>query len=168
MVANLTFDKKGYEVHWEAVKPIAERGQKIKAKAMAAIDEDTEAFNEMMAAMKLPKKTDEEKALREDAMQEATKKAIMVPFQTLELAVKAVELAAEIAAIGNSNALSDAGVAAITATAAAQSAFLNVKINMAGITDDNFKQEIMSKSEIILAKIKKKANIIFEDIKSRL
>ena len=168
MVANLTFDKKGYEAHWEAVKPIAERGQKIKAKAMAAIDEDTEAFNEMMAAMKLPKKTDEESAFREDAMQEATKKAIMVPFQTLELAVKAVELAAEIAVIGNSNALSDAGVAAITANAAAQSAFLNVKINMAGITYDNFKQEIMSKSEIILAKIDKKANIIVEDIKSRI
>ena len=168
MVANLTFDKKGYESHWEAVKPIAERGQSIKAKAMAAIDEDTEAFNEMMAAMKLPKKTDEDKALREDAMQEATKKAIMVPFQILELSVKAVELAAEIVVIGNSNALSDAGVAAITANAAAQSAYLNVKINMAGITDDKFKQEIMSKSEIILAKIEKKTNIIVEDIKSRI
>jgi glutamate formiminotransferase len=168
MVSNLTFGKKGYEAHWETVKPIAERGQVIKAKAMAAIDEDTEAFNDMMAAMKLPKKTDTEKAVRETAMQTATKGAIMVPFSTLELAEDAVQLASEIATIGNSNALSDAGVAAITAAAAAKSAFLNVKINMAGITDEAFIQDIMSKSEKLLAEVEKKANEVENNIISRI
>ena len=168
MVSNLTFGKKGYEAHWETVKPIAERGQLIKAKAMAAIDEDTEAFNDMMAAMKLPKKTDAEKAVRNAAIQEATKVAIMVPFSTLELAEDAVQLASEIAAIGNSNALSDAGVAAITAAAAAKSAFLNVKINMAGITDAAFSQDIMNKSQKLLVEIEKQAIDIEQDIINRI
>ncbi|MCF7911126.1 MAG: glutamate formimidoyltransferase [Candidatus Cloacimonetes bacterium] len=168
MVANLTFGKKGYEAHWEAVKPIAEKGQSIKAKAMSAIDEDTEAFNEMMAAIKLSRKTDAEILVRNQAIQEATKGAIMVPLATLELAFQAVELAAEIAAIGNSNALSDAGVAAITAAAAAKSAFLNVKINMAGITDEAFKQNVMDNSEKLLSSIEKKASAIEQDIINRI
>lgn len=168
MVANLTFGKKGYQPHWEAVKPIAERGQYIKQKAMNAIDEDTEAFNQMMAAIKLPKKTEQEIEERDIAMQEATKAAIMVPLHTLELSEAAVDLAAEIAAIGNSNALSDAGVAAITANAAAKSAFLNVKINMADITDEEFRQSVMNKAQKLLEDINLKAINIESDIADRI
>ncbi len=168
MVANLTFNKKGYENSWEAVKPIAEKGQIIKAKAISAIDEDTEAFNQMMSAIKLPKKSAEEKEFRETAIQQATQKAIIVPLKTLELAEEAVNLAFEIAETGNRNALSDAGVAAITAVAAAKAAFLNIKINMSAITDVDFIQKIMEKSEHLLAKISNKAASLEEDIKNRL
>jgi glutamate formiminotransferase / formiminotetrahydrofolate cyclodeaminase len=168
MVANLTFGKKGYEDNWELVKPIAEKGQFIKEKAIAAIDEDTEAFNEMMSAIKLPKKSPEEISIREDALQKATKEAIMVPYRILELAEGAVQLAEEIAKIGNSNALSDAGVAAITAAAAAKAAFLNIKINMAGITDQEFEQSINQKSAILLDKIIVEATLVEDQIKLKL
>lgn len=168
MVANLTFDKKGYEKVRETVKPIAEKGQEIKEKAMQAIDDDTQAFYEMMAAMKMPKKTDEEKATRNEAMQEATKQAIMVPLHTLEIAMDAVKLAKEIAAVGNENALSDAGVAAITANAAAKSAFLNVKINMASIQDENFCKTIMDKSDALKNEIHELAENIEKDIINRI
>ncbi|MCF7920725.1 MAG: glutamate formimidoyltransferase [Candidatus Cloacimonetes bacterium] len=146
MVANLTFGKKGYENVREEIKPLAEIGQQLKYKALQAIDEDTEAFNEMMAALKLPKKSEDEISFRDIAVLETTKKAIIVPFKTLELSLEAVQLAGKIARIGNSNALSDAGVAAITANAAAKAAFLNVKINMGGITDQEFVDTMMQKS----------------------
>ena len=168
MVANLTFDKKGYEKVRELVKPLAEKGQIIKQKALHAIDEDTDAFNEMMAAMKLPKKSDEEKIVRDQALQQATKKAIMVPYHTLELSLEAVKLAGEIAAIGNSNALSDAGVAAITANAAAKSAFLNVKINMASIEDEDFSSSIMDKANALKIEIHDLAEKIEADIIERI
>jgi glutamate formiminotransferase/formiminotetrahydrofolate cyclodeaminase len=168
MVANLTFGKKGYEENWETVKPIAEKGQYIKAKAMAAIDEDTQAFNQMMDAMKMPKKSEQEKQTRDSAIQEATKLAIMVPFNTLELAEEAVNLAEDISRIGNTNALSDAGVAAISANAAAKAAFLNIKINMAGITDEHFKMDIMEKAQKTLQKINDHAINIEEEIINRI
>ena len=146
MVANLTFGKKGYENAWQQAKDIAEKGQKIKDDALSSIDKDTNVFYAMMDAIRLPKKTDEEKKMREDAIQEATKKAILVPLESLEIAYDAVKLADEVGKIGNKSALSDAGVAAIEANAAAKSAFLNVKINMATITDENFKKNVMDKA----------------------
>ncbi len=168
MVANLTFNKKGYENSWEAVKPITEKGQIIKAQAISAIDEDTEAFNLMMSALKLPKKSAEGKEFRETAIQQATQGAIIVPLKTLELAEEAVNLAYEIAEIGNRNALSDVGVAAITAVAAAKAAFLNIKINMGAITDIDFVKKIMEKSEHLLAEISDKATSLEKNIKNRL
>ena len=115
MVANLTANKKGYEENWDKAMVIAEEGQDIKLRALQVIDKDTDAFNKMMAAAKLPKKTDADKAAREAAMEEATKNAILIPLETMELSLEAVELSERIAKIGNKNALSDAGVAAITA-----------------------------------------------------
>ncbi len=168
MVANLTFGKKGYEKYYEKSVEIAERGQAIKDEALASIDKDTQVFYEMMDAMRLPKKTDEEKKIREKTIQEATKKAIMVPFETLELAKKAVELSAEIAKFGNKNALSDAGVGAIEANAAAKSAFLNVKINMAAITDEKFKEEIMTKAQHLAIEIDQLALKVEKEVSDKL
>jgi len=153
MVANLTFGKKGYEKHWPEVKELAVKGQEIKNRALAAIDKDTDSFNMLMDAMRLPKKSDEEKAHREKAIQDATKQAIYVPLETLELSLQAVELSARIAKIGNENALSDAGVAAIIAHAAAKGAFYNIKINMPGITDETFVDEVSTKAERLVEKI---------------
>jgi glutamate formiminotransferase/formiminotetrahydrofolate cyclodeaminase len=147
MVANLTVNKKGYENGWEEAKVLAEDGQRVKEMSLQAIDKDTKVFFDMMNAMKLPKKTDVEKAIRLEAIQDATKEAIMIPFESLEIALEAVKLSGKISKIGNSNALSDAGVAAITANAAAKSAFLNVKINMSAIDDKTWVNDIMTKAQ---------------------
>jgi glutamate formiminotransferase/formiminotetrahydrofolate cyclodeaminase len=153
MVANLTFGKKGYESGWEEAKKIAVKAQVLKDRALAGIDRDTDSFNALMDAMRLPRKTDEEKERRSKAIQAATKHAILVPLETLEMSLEAVELAKQVFRIGNKNALSDAGVAAIMATAAAKSSFFNVQINMPGITDDTFREEVLTKAKRMLEKI---------------
>jgi len=168
MVANLTFGKKGYEAAWEKSVEIAEKGQDIKAKALQAIDEDTQAFYEMMDAMRLPKRTEEEKALRNETIQIATRNAILVPLKTLEIAVEAVKLAAEIALIGNKNAISDAGVAAITANAAAKSAYLNVKINMGAVQDEVFARDTLDCAERLLNETDKLALEVEKQIRANL
>lgn len=153
MVANLTINKKGYEDSWEPAKPIAEEAQNVKTNALRAIDEDTEAFNDLMAAMGLPKGTEQEKKARHQAMQDATKNAIMIPFKTIEIALECVRLAEKISKIGNKNAVSDAGVGAITANAGAKAAYLNVKINMADVEDEAFKKDICKRSEDLINEI---------------
>ncbi len=168
MVANLTFGKKGYEDFWKESNQLAEEGQKIKLESLIAIDKDTEAFYSMMAAARLPKKTNEEKKIRVESIENATKEAILIPLETLKIARDAVELAKKIARIGNKNALSDAGVAAIIANAAAKGAYLNIKINMPGIKDENFKFNVMTKAEETLNWINTLALQIEKDVKGRV
>ena len=168
MVSNLTFSKKGYEKVWEETKELSEIGQSIKERSLIAIDTDTQAFYDMMDAARLPKKTDEAKKIRANAIQEATKKAILVPLETLEISLQAAELAAKVAKIGNTNALSDAGVAAITANAAAKSAYLNVKINMGSIDDETFKFDILTKSDEILEKTNNIALQVEKEIQGKI
>jgi glutamate formiminotransferase/formiminotetrahydrofolate cyclodeaminase len=150
MVSNLTVDKKGYESVQQQVRELAPRGQDIKLKALQAIDRDTDAFYAMMDAMRLPKKTEEEIAFRNAEVEKATQKAILVPFETLEISHQALQLSKEVAAVGNTNALSDAGVAALTALAAAKAAFYNIRINLAGVTDEAFKADILAKSQSLI------------------
>lgn len=168
MVSNLTINKKGYEDVWSKAGDLAEQGQKLKELSMNAIDKDTQAFYDMMDAMKLPKGTDQEKKDRLSAIEEATKNAILVPLETLELAYKSAELAREVSFIGNVNALSDAGVGAITANAAAKSAFLNIKINMAGVMDENFKSEIMTKALDFLNKTNEIALEVEKNVQDKI
>jgi glutamate formiminotransferase/formiminotetrahydrofolate cyclodeaminase len=168
MVANLTFGKKGYEKVWEEADKLAVEGQKIKLNSLIAIDRDTEAFNKMMDASRLPKKTEEDQKVRNEAMENATKEAILIPLETLEIAYQAVQLAEKIADIGNANALSDAGVAAVTANAAAKGAYLNIKINMPGVQDEKFKFDIMTKAEELLDRINTTALQVEKDVKSRV
>ncbi|MFC1888013.1 glutamate formimidoyltransferase, partial [Candidatus Cloacimonadota bacterium] len=168
MVSNLTFNKKGYEKAWEEAKGLAEAGQDIKERSIYAIDKDTQAFYEMMDAARLPKKTEADKKIRDEAIQESTRNAILVPLETLEISLEAVELADKIAAIGNENALSDAGVAAITANAAAKSAYLNIKINMPGITDERFKFDILTKADELLDKVNNKALKVEKTIRTKI
>ena len=138
MVAALTHGKKGYESARPAMDDVARRGQKLKEFFAAAVDDDTQAFNRLMDAMRLPKGTDAEKAQRLDAIQEATKHAVLVPFSVLEHSLEAATLAAAMIADGNPNSLSDAGVAALTAKVAAVGAYYNVLINLPGIRDREF------------------------------
>ena len=164
MVANLTINKKGYETGWVESKSVSELAQKIKNDCLHAIDEDTDAFFEMMDATKLPKKTEEEITCRNTQIELATKKAILIPFKTIELSMKAVLLAEKIAKCGNKNCLSDAGVGALTAIAAAKSAYLNVKINLSGLTDETFKKDILEKSTKLKNEIEEIANRVFDEV----
>lgn len=168
MVSNLTIDKKNYENVQDAAREYAPLGQDIKERAIQCIDKDTDAFNAMMDAMRLPKKTEEEIALRNLKMEETTQKAILIPFETLELSLAAVELAEKVAIIGNLNALSDAGVAALTALAAAKAAYYNVLINIKGVNTKSFADDILQRAENLISQIETKAREVELDVCSRL
>jgi len=150
MVANLTIGKKGYETVQEEAYAIAPIGQDIKLQALQCIDLDTDAFYAMMDAMRLPKKTEEEIAIRNSMMEQSTQAAINAPLATLRLSLDALKLSARIAKIGNSNALSDAGVAALTALCAAKAANYNILINIAGITDEGFKSKTLAEAKALV------------------
>jgi len=139
MVANLTVGKKGYEGAWADLAALAERGQVLKDRLARAVDEDTEAFNRVMDAMRLPKGTPEQQAERARAIEEANKAAANVPLQTARLSLEAIALADKAAELGNRNSVSDAGVAALAARAGVEGAALNVRINLGGIADAAYK-----------------------------
>ncbi len=135
MVANLTVGKKKYAKVQNRVKDMAETGQDAKDFFLAAIDDDTNAFNAVMDCFRLPKKTDKQKTARELAIAAATREATRVPLAVLERIPPLLEAAAEVAEIGNENSLSDAGVAALTAMAGAEGAYYNVLINLESLLE---------------------------------
>ena len=139
MVANLTVGKKGYEKSWGELKRTAARAQALKDEYLQLVDRDSEAFNKVMDAARLPKGTDEQIREREAAMERATREATLVPYRSLEAALELLKLAGKAAAKGNRNSLSDAGVAALAARAAAEGAYYNVRINLPGLKDADFK-----------------------------
>ena len=135
MVANLSSHKAGWDARWEEFSNWADKGQKIQAELMTLVDEDTEAFNRIMEAFGLPKKTEEEKAARSAAIQAATLFATQVPLHTMQASFKVFELCKAMAEEGNPNSVSDAGVGVLAARAAVLGAGLNVKINASGLKD---------------------------------
>ncbi len=168
MVANLTYGKKKYKDVWGDMLRIGNEAQILKYKFLKLVDEDTKAFNEFMVALKLPKKTEEEKRIREEKIQEATKNAIEVPMQTLKLSKDIMELADELADKGNVNAISDAGVAALSGYTAAYSAYLNVMINLGGLNDSDYKEKTAKEVEELLNEIAKKKDEILEKVMAKL
>lgn len=158
MVSNLTHGKKGYEEYYEDMIRIGDQAQAVKETLLGIIDEDTDTFNELMAAMKMPKKTDDQKEARKQAMEDAAKAATMVPFRTLETIKSMMDIIEEITDKGNKNSVSDAGVAAINAYAGAEGAYMNVIINLAGIEDRAFNADMYSKGKTILNDIEKRSN----------
>lgn len=149
MVANLSSHKKGWDARWEEFSNYAEEGQKIKDELMRLVDADTAAFNKIMMAFALPKGTDDEKNIRKQAIQEATKFAIEVPFRMMELCYKSMDVIAAMAEIGNPNSVSDAGVGALCARSAVMGAFMNVRINAGGYEDKAYVEAIISKGRNI-------------------
>ena len=168
MVSNLTIDKKGYEKVREQAMDFAPMGQDIKLKAIACIDKDTDAFYEMMDAMRLPKKTETEIELRNRELERTTQKAINVPMETLELSLDALKLADKVCAIGNINAISDAGVAGLTALAAAKAAYYNVLINLTSSTDVSFKTATLSRAQSLIKDCEALASKIETDLLDKL
>jgi len=132
---------------------VAEKAQQLKDFFIEAIDKDTEAFNGLMAAFALPKKTDEEKQARQDAIEAATKEATMVPFAVLEKSRAAAELALIVALKGNRNSLSDAGVAGLTAAVCAEGALYNVLINTQEMAAGPFRSETRAQARKLCAAV---------------
>ena len=168
MVANLTYGKKKYAEVWEDMLRIGNKAQNLKYRFLELIDRDTEAFDAFMAAMKLPKKTEEERRLREIEIERATKKAIEVPLETLRLTREIVELSDELADKGNKNAVSDAGVSALSAYSAAYGAYMNVLINLSGISDEEYRNKIRAEADAILKEVKEKSERVVEKVISQL
>ena len=153
MVAALTHGKKGYEGTFEEMEEVGVAGQRLKDEFLADVDRDTEAFNRVMDAMRLPKKTDEDKKRRLEAIEEATKDATLVPLSVLKRTVEAARISRVVAERGNKNSASDAGVAALSARAAAEGAYLNVRINLPGIEDKKFRTDTLKEAESLRAEV---------------
>lgn len=149
MVANLSSHKKGWDDRWEEFSNWAEKGQNIKNELLHLLDADTAAFNKIMDAFSLPKSTDEEKNSRTEAIQQATKFAIDIPFEVMQLSYQSLEVIKAMADIGNPNSVSDAGVGALCARSAVMGAFMNVRINAAGYHDKSFVKDILNKGKYI-------------------
>ena len=161
MVANLTGGKAAYDDEWEKYSDIAVKGQALKDELLHLVDEDTNAFNKIMDAFGLPKKTDEEKAARSAAIQEATKFATEVPFKTMQKSFEAFEIVRAMIEFGNPNSVTDGGVGALAARSAVMGAHLNVKINASSLKDEAFKNDILSKAaQIEAAAIKEESELI--------
>lgn len=135
MVANLSAHKAGWDERWKEFSDQADRGQELLSRLLHLVDEDTEAFNRIMDAFKLPKSTPEEKEARKQAIEAATLYATQVPLQTMEAAVETFPLLESMARTGNPASVSDAGVGALAARSAVLGAQLNVRINAAGLAD---------------------------------
>ncbi|MGB9357093.1 MAG: glutamate formimidoyltransferase [Acidimicrobiia bacterium] len=150
MVAALTFSKVGMEATRPAMESAGRDAQALKDWFLAAVDRDTDAFNGVLAAIRMPRKSDDERAARDAAMAEANLEATMVPLGVLERSVEALELALAVALDGNPNSVSDAGVAAACALAAAEGASLNVRINLDGLETDV--SEIVERHDAALSK----------------
>ena len=150
MVANLSSHKRGWDARWKAFSDVAEQGQKLVDELLLLIDEDTAAFNRIMDCFSMPKGTDEEKAARAKALEEATLYAARVPLLTMEASLKALPLALQMAREGNPASASDAGVAALAAVAGIKGARLNVRINAAGLTDKAPAQPLLERADDIV------------------
>ncbi|HPV57766.1 MAG TPA: cyclodeaminase/cyclohydrolase family protein, partial [Tenuifilaceae bacterium] len=152
MVANLSSHKAGWDERWEEFSNWAEKGKYYMEQLTKMVDEDTNAFNKIMNAFSLPKGTDEEKAARTKAIEEATLYAIEVPFKVMQLCYESMEVVKAMAEHGNPNSVTDAGVGALAARSGVMGAFLNVKINAAGLKDKTVTQSYIDRGNEIVAK----------------
>ena len=161
MVANLSSHKRGWDSKWAEYSNWAEKGQKYKMTLLNLVDEDTNAFNKIMEAFRLPKSSADEKAKRHKAIQDATKGAIEAPLQVMRTSYASMEVMLEMAKIGLQASISDAGVGALAARSAVMGAFLNVKINAADLEDKKYLNKILAEAnEIEQATIKLETEIL--------
>jgi len=155
MVANLSAHKRGWDERWAEFSEWAVKGERLRNELLFLVDEDTRAFDRIMAAMGLPKGSAEEKAARKAAITEATKGAINTPLRTMQVCVESMALMQAMAAKGLPASVSDAGVGALCARAGALGGYLNVRINCAGLDDEAFKTDVLAKAEALKAEAEK-------------
>ncbi len=152
MVANLSAHKRGWDDRWEEFSQWAVKGEAHRQELVRLVDEDTRAFDRIMAAMGLPKDSPEQAAARKEAMREATKGAILAPLRTLEVCVESMDLLKAMAENGLKASVSDAGAGVLCARAGALGAYLNVRINCSGLDDEAWKQGVMARAEALKAR----------------
>jgi len=160
MVANLSSHKRGWDDRWEEFSNIAEKGQELIKKLLDLVDKDTDSFNQIMQAFRLPDSDTKEKKIKEDAILKATINAIEVPLEIMKTSLESMDIIKEMAENGNPNSVSDAGVGALCARSAVIGGYLNVKINCKDLTDKKLADKFLKKAE----KIKESAMKLEEDI----
>ena len=160
MVANLSANKRGWDDRWEEFSSWAEKGISYQKELLELVDEDTKAFNQIMDAFKLPKENESDIKKRNDAIQNATKNAILTPYRVMQVALDSMSVIKKMAEIGNPNSITDACVAALCARTAVRGAFLNVQINCLDYNDKSFVDDINKKGKNILEKAFKLENKI--------
>jgi glutamate formiminotransferase/formiminotetrahydrofolate cyclodeaminase len=168
MVANLSSHKPGWDDRWEEFSNFAEEGQKIKDVLVQLLEEDTNAFNKVMDAFGLPKDTDEQKSIRRQAIEEATRYATEIPYRTMKTANMAIPLCKKMAEIGNPNSISDAGVGAICCLTAIKGAYLNVLINVAGLKDKSWADNILSDASHLLQTAQNEVEAIYDFVLDKI
>jgi len=168
MVANLSSHKRGWDERWEEFSDWAEKGKKYHNQLLKLVDDDTKAFNAIMDAFALPKKSEPEKTARTKAIQDATKNAIEVPFNVMQLSFESMQVMKAMAEIGNPNSVTDAGVGALAVRSAVLGAFLNVKINASTYNDKEFVEEILKEGRVIEAKTIQLEKEILEIVEKKI
>ena len=168
MVCALTVGKKKYAEYETLVVEAEQKAVALKDKFIGIIDTDTDAFNAVSAVFAMPKDTDEQKAARKAAMQEALKGCTISPFQMMELCVEALEVVTALVGKTNASAASDLGCAALNLRSAIQGAWLNVCINVGGIQDQAFANEYKEKGEALLAKALPMADAAYQAVLASL
>jgi glutamate formiminotransferase/formiminotetrahydrofolate cyclodeaminase len=152
MVANLSSHKAGWDARWKEFSDWADKGQDVMRRLLALVDEDTAAFDRIMAAIGMPKGSEEEKKARAEALEAATLYATEVPLKTMKAALEVFPIVRAMAEEGNPNSVSDAGVGALAARSAVLGAQLNVRINAAGLEDRQAAERLCAEAAEIAAK----------------
>jgi glutamate formiminotransferase/formiminotetrahydrofolate cyclodeaminase len=168
MVANLSSHKAGWDSRWEEFSKWAEKGQQLKDELLFLVDEDTHSFNKIMDAFSLPKSTEEEKQMRSQAIQEATKYAIEVPYKTMAKSMEIFDLCKAMVETGNPNSVTDAGVGALCTRSAVLGAYLNVRINTGSLKDKSFADEILKQAETMATKAQELETEIMAEVYRKL
>ncbi|MCI5697741.1 MAG: cyclodeaminase/cyclohydrolase family protein [Clostridiales bacterium] len=168
MVAELTVGKERYAEYEEVCQRAISGGREILNDFLKAIDDDTEAYNKVGAAFKLPKATEEEKSVRSAEIQDATVLATRVPLHTMEITIRALKIAESVVGMSNPNCASDIGVGALNLKAALLGAWLNVKINLPGIKDEALQKEISDHARDMIAEGEKIADYCYRTIEGEL
>ena len=164
MTANLTIGKKKYADHWKNAEAAKTVGEPLIEQFRKAIDDDTLAFNKLYEAMHLPKETDEQKAIRRTAIAETTREAANLPFHTLTLCEKTVAVLERLAGRINPNCASDIGVGAASIVSAARGAWLNVCINLQGLSDEAFVNDLYTRAKAIYDDVTARADALYRSI----
>lgn len=168
MVANLSSHKRGWDDRWKEFSDWAEKGKTIQNRLLLLVDKDTDAYNSVIEAYALPKKSEEEKAVRKNLIQEATKNATLVPFEIMKTASLGFELIREMVEKGNPSSITDAGVGALALRSCIRGAFLNVKINASSLEDKNYARDLVFQACDIESKAMMEEDAILKLIDSRI
>ena len=168
MVANLSSHKRGWDERWEEFSNWAEKGMLLQEELLVLVDEDTKAFKRILDAFGMPKNTPREVKNRDAAIQEATRYAIQVPYKVMETGLATIEIIKAMVLSGNPNSVSDAGVGALAVRSGVMGAWLNVKTNAAGVTDELYKKDILKKSEKIVKAVEQAELEILRMVESKI